>query len=803
MSKTKEQLLLDYTQSGDFSNLEKLLQQSPKLDLNKKYAEGNTALIVAVQNDDKKIAKLLMDYGANTLIKNNLDQDVFDIMMERNDYDDMLSILYKFSDQEKLLFPSEYRSNSFSSLSSNEFTDKDRPFSSTSKDGSLELASYNQEILFTDIINRLDTMSSSELDELQSAIAVIRAREKTVEVDEKAVSTITEEPAVVLTEEQETLRKWIKTIPVLGAINQKIAMSQLKIPPLTQEQYDEIKNLFKKANPETGELSPQVSNGINKLIVGLSPPSLPLETEEPAVVLTEEQQAIIDRMKKMNLPQGAIDQKLVSWGITLSPTKAQQQSAALIASIVIEPLKQTIASFNIALTEQNISVIPALVKQLAASGNADAKTVLEDGLVELIENSPLIWQTELDNIKAAAQECRAIKVEIDNIEKLKDKVLKIYKEDQTSILEGLTEEQKIEYKGKALPIEIIKANKENKFSAEEIEMLNTLSAATSPAKYGTPLQRTEHNINKQFDNLSLSKTAISEEKAKNLEEVINKSKTKFQSFRSVIVAIKNKIGLTKKVEAALEANKRDQEVPRVKKEFTSLIDKDIDYEYKDDGKSVSIKASAKSNLVSQIDIAKIISPVFAAKTSATAITVNKKASKFSTAHIDVTSITDLAENNKDNAVLLACELAVPKIQELQQLDKILKENNLISTQLEAYIQEVAVHFAKAVDPKIVASLKPMIMQQVKDNSAEQLHLSGVEARARVIAELKSAGIAEDKIRLITTVEYNAQKQAKAAAETARSVGAKHIENSVTGALVTPGSLTGAVTNLKRLGQNIY
>ena len=421
----------------------------------------------------------------------------------------------------------------------------------------------------------------------------------------------------------------------------------------------------------------------------------------------------------------------------------------------------------------------------------------------MIENSPLIWQTELDNIKAAAQECRAIKVEIDNIEKLKDKVLKIYKEDQTSILEGLTEEQKIEYKGKALPIEIIKANKENKFSAEEIEMLDTLSAATSPAKYGTPLQRTEHNINNQFDNLSLSKTAISEEKAKNLEEVINKSKTKFQSFRSVIVAIKNKIGLTKKVEAALEANKRDQEVPRVKKEFTSLIDKDIDYEYKDDGKSVSIKASAKSNLVSQIDIAKIISPVFAAKTSATGITVTKKASKFSTAHIDVTSITDLAENNKDNAVLLACELAVPKIQELQQLDKILKENNLISTQLEAYIQEVAVHFAKAIDPKTVASLKPMIMQQVKDNSAEQLHLSGVEARARVIAELESAGIAEDKIRIITTEEYNAQKQAKAAAETARSVGAKHIENSVTGALVTPGSLTGAATNLKRLGQNIY
>ena len=798
MSKTKEQLLLDYTQSGDFSNLEKLLQQSPKLDLNKKYAEGNTALIVAVQNDDKKIAKLLMDYGANTLIKNNLDQDVFDIMMERNDYDDMLSILYKFSDQEKLLFPSEYRSNSFSSLSSNESTDKDRPLSSTSKDGSLELASYNQEILFTDIINRLDTMSGSELDELQSAIAVIRAREKTVEVDEKAVSTITEEPAVVLTEEQETLRKMIKMQP-LGAINQKIAMGQLKIPPLTQEQYDEIKNLFKQANPKTGELSPQVSNDINKLIVGLSPPSLPLETKSPAVVLTEDQQAIIDRMKKMNLPQGAIDQKLVSWGITLSPTKAQQQSAAPIASIVIEPLEQTIASFNIALTEQNISAIPALVKQLAASRNADAKTVLEDGLVELIENSPLIWQTELDNIKAAAQECRAIKVEIDNIEKLKDKVLKIYKEDQTSILEGLTEEQKIEYKGKALPIEIIKANKENKFSAEELKMLDTLSAATSPAKYGTPLQRTEHNINNQFDNLSLSKTAISEEKAKNLEEVINKSKTKFQSFRSVIVAIKNKIGLTKKVEAALEANKRDQEAPRVKKEFTSLIDKDIDYEYKDDGKSVSIKASAKSNLASQIDITKIISPVFAAKTSATAITVTKKASKFSTAHIDVTSITDLAENNKDNAVLLACELAVPKIQELQQLDKILKENNLISTQLEAYIQEVAVHFAKAVDPKTVASLKPMIMQQVKDNSAEQLHLSGVEARARVIAELKSAGIAEDKIRLITTEEYNAQKQAKAAAETARSVGAKHIENSVTGSLVTPGSLNGAATNLKRLG----
>ena len=801
MSKTKEQLLLDYTQSGDFSNLEKLLQQSPKLDLNKKYAEGNTALIVAVQNDDKKIAKLLMDYGANTLIKNNLDQDVFDIMMERNDYDDMLSILYKLSDKEKLLFPSEYRSNSFSSLSSNEFTDKDRPFSSTSKDGSLELASYNQEILFTDIINRLDTMSGSELDELQSAIAVIRAREKTVEVDEKAVSTITEEPAVVLTEEQETLRKMIKMQP-LGTINQKIAMGQLKIPPLTQEQYDKIKNLFKQANPETGELSLQVLNDINKLIVGLSLPSLALETQSPAVVLTEDQQAIIDKMKKMNLPQGAIDQKLVSWGITLSPTKAQQQSAP-IASIVIEPLEQTTASFNIAITEQNISAIPALVKQLAASRNADAKTVLEDGLVELIENSPLIWQTELDNIKAAAQECRAIKVEIDNIEKLKDKVLKIYKEDQTSILEGLTEEQKIEYKGKALPIEIIKANKENKFSAEEIEMLDTLSAATSPAKYGTPLQRTEHNINNQFDNLSLSKTAISEEKAKNLEEVINKSKTKFQSFRSVIVAIKNKIGLTKKVEAALEANKRDQEVPRVKKEFTSLIDKDIDYEYKDDGKSVSIKASAKSNLVSQIDIAKIISPVFAAKTSATGITVTKKASKFSTAHIDVTSITDLAENNKDNAVLLACELAVPKIQELQQLDKILKENNLISTQLEAYIQEVAVHFAKAIDPKTVASLKPMIMQQVKDNSAEQLHLSGVEARARVIAELESAGIAEDKIRIITTEEYNAQKQAKAAAETARSVGAKHIENSVTGALVTPGSLTGAATNLKRLGQNIY
>ncbi len=718
MSKKKEQLLLNNTHSGDFSDLEKLLQQSPKLDLNKKYAEGN----------------------------------------------------------------------SFSSLSSNESTDKDRPFSSTSKDGSPELASYNQEILFTDIINRLDTMSSSELDELQSAIAVIRAREK-------AFSTITEEPAVVLTEEQETLRKMIKMQP-LGAINQKIAMGQLKIPTLTEEQYDKIKNLFNQANSETGELSLQVSNDINKLIVGLSLPSLALETKSPAVVLTEGQQAIIDKMKKMNLPQGAIDQKLESWGITLSPTKAQQQSAP-IASIVIEP--QTTASFNIAITEQNISAIPALVKQLAASRNADAKTVLEDGLVELIENSPLIWQTELDNIKAAAQECRAIKVEIDNIDKLKDKVIKIYKEDQTSILEGLTEEQKIEYKGKALPIEIIKANKENKFSAEEIKMLDTLSAATSPAKYGTPLQRTEHNINNQFDNLSLSKTAISEEKAKKLEEVINKSKTKFQSFRSVIVAIKNKIGLTKKVEAALEANKRDQEVPRVKKEFTSLIDKDIDYEYKDDGKSVSIKASAKSNLVSQIDIAKIISPVFAAKTSATGITVTKKASKFSTAHIDVTSITDLAENNKDNAVLLACELAVPKIQELQQLDKTLKENNLISTQLEAYIQEVAVHFAKAVDPKTVASLKPMIMQQVRDNSAEQLHLSGVEARARVIAELESAGIAEDKIRIITTEEYNAQKQAKAAAETARSVGAKHIENSVTGALVTPGSLTGAVTNLKRLG----
>ena len=718
MSKKKEQLLLNNTQSGDFSNLEKLLQQSPKLDLNKKYAEGN----------------------------------------------------------------------SFSSLSSNESTDKDRPFSSTSKDGSPELASYNQEILFTDIINRLDTMSSSELDELQSAIAVIRAREK-------AFSTITEEPAVVLTAEQETLRKMIKMQP-LGAINHKIAMGQLKIPTLTEEQYDKIKNLFNQANSETGELSLQVSNDINKLIVGLSLPSLALETKSPAVVLTGEQQTIIDKMKKMNLPQGAIDQKLESWGITLSPTKAQQQSAP-IASIVIEP--QTTASFNIAITEQNISAIPALVKQLAASRNADAKTVLEDGLVELIENSPLIWQTELDNIKAAAQECRAIKVEIDNIDKLKDKVIKIYKEDQTSILEGLTEEQKIEYKGKALPIEIIKANKENKFSAEEIKMLDTLSAATSPAKYGTPLQRTEHNINNQFDNLSLSKTAISEEKAKKLEEVINKSKTKFQSFRSVIVAIKNKIGLTKKVEAALEANKRDQEVPRVKKEFTSLIDKDIDYEYKDDGKSVSIKASAKSNLVSQIDIAKIISPVFAAKTSATGITVTKKASKFSTAHIDVTSITDLAENNKDNAVLLACELAVPKIQELQQLDKTLKENNLISTQLEAYIQEVAVHFAKAVDPKTVASLKPMIMQQVKDNSAEQLHLSGVEARARVIAELESAGIAEDKIRIITTEEYNAQKQAKAAAETARSVGAKHIENSVTGALVTPGSLTGAVTNLKRLG----
>jgi hypothetical protein len=91
-------------------------------------------------------------------------------------------------------------------------------------------------------------------------------------------------------------------------------------------------------------------------------------------------------------------------------------------------------------------------------------------------------------------------------------------------------------------------------------------------------------------------------------------------------------------------------------------------------------------------------------------------------------------NNKRGAMLAACQQAVPKIQKLQQLDEILEANNLVSTQLKAYIQEVATHFAKAVDPGAVASIKPVIIMQAKRNPVKPINLSAEEARAKVILD---------------------------------------------------------------------
>ncbi len=172
MSKKKEELLMEYTRSNDLDNLQKLLKENPNIDVNTQDKEGNTAFMFAVKEDNKSIAQLLVDRGANPYIKNLRDQDIIDVMQEmaggdiNYNYDEMQGVLESYdniheastkstSAQEELV-SNRSRGSSVSSLSSNEST--------------VELAGYNQVSSVNSLLKQLKAMSKAEIEQLRSAL---------------------------------------------------------------------------------------------------------------------------------------------------------------------------------------------------------------------------------------------------------------------------------------------------------------------------------------------------------------------------------------------------------------------------------------------------------------------------------------------------------------------------------------------------------------------------------------------------------------------------------------------------------
>lgn len=64
---------------GNKVAVEKILSSDERIDINKQdNGLGNTALIYAIINADKELVKLLLDHGANPLIKNYKGKDSLD-----------------------------------------------------------------------------------------------------------------------------------------------------------------------------------------------------------------------------------------------------------------------------------------------------------------------------------------------------------------------------------------------------------------------------------------------------------------------------------------------------------------------------------------------------------------------------------------------------------------------------------------------------------------------------------------------------------------------------------------------------
>jgi ankyrin repeat protein len=65
--------------NGNKAAVEKMLTSDERIDINKQdKGLGNTALIYAIVNTDIELVKLLLDLGANPLIKNNKGNDSLD-----------------------------------------------------------------------------------------------------------------------------------------------------------------------------------------------------------------------------------------------------------------------------------------------------------------------------------------------------------------------------------------------------------------------------------------------------------------------------------------------------------------------------------------------------------------------------------------------------------------------------------------------------------------------------------------------------------------------------------------------------